>query len=68
MHYILPGVNTVGKSSSNDIVLLSELVSKKHAMIVYDHRAGRIYVTDNGSANESMIISETVSTQPNFII
>jgi hypothetical protein len=53
-------ITTIGRSTSNDIVIEIPEVSRQHARIEY--RDGQFYITDLGSTNGTMINGRRINT------
>lgn len=56
-----PGATVIGRSTDNDIVLASPMVSRAHARIVVDD-AGRATLEDLGSSNGTFLEGEKVQS------
>ena len=59
--YILPdtGLTVIGRSSDIDLVLMEEMVSRKHAEIWFEN--GKINIKDLGSTNGTFVNGEKIS-------
>ena len=56
------GLVQIGRGAENDVVLLSDSVSRRHARI--DTRAGGYYIVDTHSTNGTYVNDELVEDQP----
>ena len=52
---IVPGINTIGRMSGNDIIILDPSASRYHAKVVYDPETETLAVHDLGSTNGTFV-------------